>query len=95
MILERFSAIVFAGDEIAQSVYAAFNILLREDLSLGGLRGWAMGHQDHLDCKCDNQFLKECLRFAITSFDDMRQNDAGDRKETLKFCDRTKTFLHV
>jgi hypothetical protein len=38
MILERFNAIIFLGGDIAQTIYTAFNILLRKDLAVGGLR---------------------------------------------------------
>lgn len=77
MILERFNAVVFVGDELAQSVYAAFNIFLREDLALGGLQQWTMTDQDRLNCKCDNQFLNpECTGYAIKHRDEVKKNDA-------------------
>lgn len=91
MILERFNTIVFVGDEIAQSIYTAFNILLREDLALGGLQQWIMIDQDRKNCKCDNQFLNvDCFGYAIKNRDEVKKNEIdGDRKGSPYFCDST------
>lgn len=87
MILERFNAITFVGEDLAQSVYAAFNILLRENLALGGLQQWIMSDEDKAKCRCDNQFLDiECQRFVIKSSEDAKKNDGGDRKGSPYFC---------
>jgi hypothetical protein len=90
MILERFNAIAFVGDELVQSIYAAFNVLLREDLALGGLQQWIITDQDRLNCKCDNQFLiPECTGYAIKNRDEVRKNEGGgDRKGSPYFCTR-------
>src|SRR5437763_616749 len=40
LILERFDGVVFVGDETLQSIYAGFNILLRQDLGLGAMKQW-------------------------------------------------------
>ncbi len=89
MILERFNTIAFIGDETARSIYAAFNILLREDLSLGSLAQWKMSDQERLDCKCEHQFLnRNCLNHAIQSMDDVKRNGAGDRNMSPYFCQR-------
>ncbi|KAH7351067.1 hypothetical protein BKA65DRAFT_395770 [Rhexocercosporidium sp. MPI-PUGE-AT-0058] len=88
MIIGRFNAITFVGDDIAQSIYAAFNILLREDLALGGLQQWIMSDEDKAKCRCHNQFLySECQRFAIKSSDDVKKNEGRDRKGSPYFCD--------
>jgi hypothetical protein len=88
MILERFNAIVFVGDDVAQSIYAAFNILLREDLALGSLQQWLMTDDERIKCKCDNQFLNnECQGYAIKSIDEVKKNDAGERKGNPYFCE--------
>jgi hypothetical protein len=92
MILERFNALVFLGDEIARSIYTAFNILLREDLAVGGLQDWMMGEQDQKNCKCDNQFLNnECLAYAVKSRDEVK-NAGGDRKWSSYLCQRKYFF---
>ncbi|PBP20119.1 hypothetical protein BUE80_DR008768 [Diplocarpon rosae] len=84
MILERFNAVVFVGDDVAQSVYAAFNILLREDLILGGVHDWMMGDEDQAKCKCDGQLLNiDCLKFAVMSVEEV-QNAGRDRKGTVE-----------
>ena len=86
MILERFNAIVFVGDYISQSVYAAFNILLREDLALGALQQGTMDQQAVANCKCDNQFnSKSCLEFAIKDMEDVK-NTVGNGN--AYFCRR-------
>ncbi|KAH9212497.1 hypothetical protein DL95DRAFT_426527 [Leptodontidium sp. 2 PMI_412] len=91
MVIERFNAITFVGDDIAQSIYSAFNILLREDLALGGLQQWTMSDEDKAKCRCHNQFLDiECQRFAVKSSDDVKKNDSGDRKGSPYFCDSEK-----
>lgn len=78
MILERFNAVVFVGDETVQSLYMAFNILLREDLALGGLQDWQMTGGEHSHCKCGNQLSNpECTEYMITSIEDARQKDGG------------------
>ena len=85
MILERFNTIVFIGDSTAQTIYAALNILLREDLALGGLQQWMMNDQDRAACKCDNQFLSgDCLGYAVKSSEEVKKN----RKESPYFCER-------
>lgn len=89
MILSRFNAITFVGDDVAESIYAAFNILLREDLALGGLQQWTMSDEYKAKCRCHNQFLDiECQRFAIKSNENMHKNEAGDGKEIPYYCDR-------
>jgi hypothetical protein len=96
MILERFNTIVFVGGELVQSVYAALNILLREDLALGGLQQWIMSGQDRMNCKCDNQFLnQDCIGYAIKNREEVKKNeDVGDRKGSPYFCARKSLFLH-
>jgi len=93
MILERFNAIAFIGDELVQSVYAAFNVLLREDLSLGGLQQWIMSDQDRRICKCDGQFLNpECTGYGVKNRDEVKKN-GGDQKGSPYFCSRKSLFL--
>jgi len=87
MILERFNAVVFVGDQTAQFIYAAFNILLQEDLSLGGLQQSIMSEQDRTNCKCDNQFTnKDCFGYLIKSLEEAKKNVATDQKRSLNFC---------
>ncbi len=94
MILERFNMIVFVGDELVHSVYTAFNILLREDLALGGLQQWIMSDQDRMICKCDNQFLnQDCTGYAIKNRDEVKR-DTGDQKGSPYFCTRKSLSLH-
>jgi hypothetical protein len=92
MILERFNTIVFVGDELVHSVYTAFNILLREDLALGGLQQWIMSDQDRMICKCENQFLnQDCAGYPIKNRDEVKRN-TGDQKGGPYFCTR-KSFV--
>ena len=90
MILERFSAVVFIGDNLASSIYTAFNILLREDLALGGLQQWRMTEQERIECKCDNQFANSnCLGYAITSSEEFKKNTNGN--SSPYYCERKLT----
>ncbi|KAK0102470.1 hypothetical protein ONS95_006089 [Cadophora gregata] len=90
MIVGRFNAITFVGDDLAQSIYAAFNILLREDLALGGLQQWIMSDEDKTKCRCHNQFLDiKCQRFAINTSEDAKKNEGGDRKGSPYYCNDT------
>lgn len=74
MILERFNALAFVGDDSARMIYGAFNILLREDLDYGTLREWEMGPWHKKDCQCMTMFitregevapLDECAPFRV------------------------------
>ena len=55
MILERFDGIVFVGDDLLKNIYAAFNMLLRQDLALGGLKQWDLPDDEKSACRCDAQ----------------------------------------
>ncbi|KAH8687862.1 hypothetical protein BGZ60DRAFT_18156 [Tricladium varicosporioides] len=93
MILERFNALIFIGDELAQSTYAAFNILLREDLLYGGLQQWRMNEADKGICKCDGQFLRtECVEFGVKNMEDVRKNQDGG-KGSSAVCNVPHAFL--
>jgi hypothetical protein len=94
MILERFNTVVFIGDNISQSIYTALNVLLREDLALGGLQQWMLSDQDRVACKCDNQFLNgDCLGYAIQASAEVKKNEAGDRKGSAYFCERGSNYF--
>ncbi|KAG0652935.1 hypothetical protein D0Z07_0216 [Hyphodiscus hymeniophilus] len=72
MVLERFHGIIFIGDDISRAIYLAFNMLLREDLVYGALKGPdILSDQDRNNCRCDNQFLDECSSFGISSSEDL------------------------
>ncbi len=57
LILERFSASVFVGDDVARSIYLALNMLLWEDLALGDVEGWNMNERIERFVCGDGQFL--------------------------------------
>ena len=89
MILERFNAIVFIGDGVAQSIYGAFQICLREDLAYGSLQQWLMTDQDLVTCKCENQFLNsDCLGYAVKNMEEVKGNGADDMRGRLYYCER-------
>lgn len=68
MILDRFDAVVFIGDEMLHNVYAAFNMLLRQNIATGGLKKWKLEANDVEPCKCGGQLTKgECLRELLNS----------------------------
>ncbi|KAI9820672.1 MAG: hypothetical protein M1827_005041 [Pycnora praestabilis] len=90
MILNRFDAIVFIGDNMLRQIYTAFNILLRENVALGGLKQWEMSETERSACRCENQFVKsECLKFGIARSDDVMKNDRGSGHPSPYYCGRT------
>ncbi|KAL8648288.1 MAG: hypothetical protein Q9210_005076 [Variospora velana] len=90
MILDRFDAVVFLGDETLQHVYSAFNMLLRENIALGALRQWDMKESERETCRCANQLTRpECLAYSVTDSLSVRLNDAGSRHNSPYYCDRT------
>lgn len=87
MILERFNTVLFIGDEVTQSVYAAFNILLREDLALGALQSWHMNEQDRAACKCNGQFLGTyCMDYTLSNSEEVKRNEVDDRRKGISYC---------
>lgn len=92
MILERFDAVVFAGDDMLGRVYAAFNMLLRENVALGGLKQWEMSEAERGSCRCENQFVKgECARFAVGASKDVVENDVRDGHSSPYACQREQS----
>ena len=89
MILERFDAIIFIGDNMLQYLYAAFNMLLRENIAIGSLKQWEMKEEEQAACRCDNQIIKaECTKFAVMNNQEVKENDGGSRHKSPFFCDR-------
>ena len=87
MILTRFDAIVFVGDDLAQQVYKGLNILLRENMALGALKQWEMSGDELNGCRCENQFVKpECHDFAIKDSDEVLKNDGSSSHRSPYFC---------
>jgi len=95
MILERFDAVVFIGDDTLKHIYAAFNMLLREDLALGGLDQRDLVESDRNACRCENQFMRpECSSHIV-----MESQASSDTKENVEHgrsyhCDR-KSYIPV
>lgn len=85
MVLERFNAIVFLGDDIARTIYLGLNILLREDLAFGGIQGWSMNEQDRAACRCDDQFTEDCVAYGIGSSEEVKRNA---EKASSYYCER-------
>jgi len=92
MILERFSALIFLGDDITKSIYTAFNILLRDDYALGGLQSWMMNTEERETCQCVAQFMnEECVGYAVRSSEDWLQSQSGHHDSDggkAYFCSR-------
>ncbi|KAI9812392.1 MAG: hypothetical protein M1832_000427 [Thelocarpon impressellum] len=90
MILDRFDGVVFIGDNMLRQVYTAFNILLRENVALGGLKQWEMSEGERGACRCENQFVRgECVKFAVENSEDVKKNDAGSGHKSPYYCART------
>lgn len=93
MILERFDAIVFIGDDMLQHIYGAFNMLLRENIAIGSLKQWDMKENERIACRCDEQMIKaECLKYAITNSQAVSINNGGSGHRSPYYCDRTCPF---
>ncbi|ETI20120.1 hypothetical protein G647_08154 [Cladophialophora carrionii CBS 160.54] len=72
MILERFSAVIFVGDDSLQAIYTGLSILLRRDLSHGAVKTWEMDQHTRRQCSCDNQFMStSCATHLVKSSDDL------------------------
>ncbi len=96
MILERFDAIIFIGDDMIKNIYAAFNMLLRENIALGGLKQWDMKESERETCRCDNQITRpECDKYTVTNSEDVRKNDIGSGHPNPYFCNRTKSIFFL
>lgn len=96
MILERFDAIVFIGDDTLKHVYAAFNMLLRENIAMGGLKQRDLSESDRNSCRCDNQFTKpECSRHFVTESQIVTDNDGGGGHKSPYYCDRKYTLPYT
>lgn len=87
MILERFDHVVFSGDESLSNVYAAFNMLLTEDIAHGSLKQWEMTREQLSSCSCDKQYLNRgCMDFLIHSSEDVYAQDANGRSRYPFAC---------
>lgn len=89
MILDRFDAIVFIGDNMLQHIYAAFNILLRENMAMGSLKQWEMSEDERVNCRCDNQITRpECSKYAVLDSEEVRKKDPGSGHTSPYHCNR-------
>ena len=89
MILARFDAIVFIGDDTLLHIYAALNMLLRENIAMGALKQWDMTDAERASCRCDDQFTKpECFKHAIMDSAALSKNDAKSTHKSPYVCDR-------
>ena len=93
MILERFDAIAFIGDDSLKQIYAAFNMLLREDMALGSLKHWELSEIQRDACRCDNQLTKsECSSHIVMDSHTLREKEDGDGRKSPLYCDRMPTI---
>ncbi|EON67751.1 hypothetical protein W97_07005 [Coniosporium apollinis CBS 100218] len=94
MILDRFDGVVFVGDDMLHHIYAAFNILLREDLALGGLEHWRMSGDELKVCRCDNQFTRAaCKGFMVGSSEGVQKHNTDGGRGSPYACNRTPHFF--
>ncbi len=92
MILERFDAVVFIGDDTLKTIYAAFNMLLRENIAMGGLKQWELTEKDRTTCRCDNQLMRpECSIHAITESQVVAENDESSGHKSPYYCGRKQS----
>lgn len=89
MILDRFDGIVFVGDDMVASIYAAFNALLRRNIKLGALEQWRMLDKELETCACDKQFSNpECTKYLVTSSDEVAKHDSEGGPLSPYACNR-------
>ena len=89
MILDRFDAVVFIGDDMPRHVYAAFNMLLRENIASGSLKQWEMKENERAGCRCDNQLIKgECAQYIVTDNQVVQGHDGDSGHKSPYYCDR-------
>ena len=92
MILERFDAVVFIGDDSLKQIYAAFNMLLRENIAMGSLKQWELNEGQRDACRCDNQLSKsECSSHMVMESQGVREKDDADSHRSPFSCDRRST----
>lgn len=91
MILERFDALVFVGDDMLKHIYLAFNMIMRENVAMGGLMHWQLSDSERDTCRCDNQIIKpECAKHAILQSDIVGANEGGGSGHASPYlCDST------
>ena len=95
MILERFDGVVFLGDDMLKTIYAAFNMLLRENIAFGGLKQWDLDEHERDKCHCDNQLTQaNCIKNLVMESEDVAANDADSAGHRAPYyCNRTLTPL--
>ncbi|MCJ1312304.1 hypothetical protein MMC25_005978 [Agyrium rufum] len=99
MILERFDAVVFVGDSVLQTIYAAFNVLLRENLATGArleskfesVVGTETEKKEMSQkCRCSGQVERTgCADFLVRNSDEF----LGQAGRTGYHCTRTPHYL--
>jgi hypothetical protein len=94
--MARFDAVVFLGDKTVRNIYTAFNILIRENLALGGLKQWEMNDKDLASCRCENQFTKkQCMIFSLETSIGTRDKDEGSGHSSPYSCDgKSDIYVH-
>lgn len=86
-MLSRFDGVVFVGDGPLFSIYAALNILLRENLASGSLKQWDMSSKQVEECKCDKQFSNsQCLAFRVGSSEEVYTYDGKASTRSPYVC---------
>ena len=89
MILDRFDAVVFVGDDSLKHIYAAFNMLLRENIATGSLRRRDLTQKDQTACRCDNQFTSpECSVQIATESQAISDGSTTTELKSPYYCDR-------
>ena len=89
MILDRFDGVVFVGDEMLTAVYAAFNMLLRENLVDGALKQWKVEGDTKDACRCDGQFTNDrCKAQVVMTNEDVRHGESDGGLRNPYVCDR-------
>lgn len=95
MILDRFDAIFFVGDDSLKHIYAAINMLLRENIDMGGLKQWELSDSQRDGCRCDSQIAKgDCSTHIVTSSEEGASHDEGSQHKSPFYC-RSTSLEHL
>ncbi|KAF1989023.1 hypothetical protein K402DRAFT_391177, partial [Aulographum hederae CBS 113979] len=89
MILERVDGLIFIGDDMLRDIYAAFNMLLRQNLASGALAQWKMDEHQREICRCENQFANyRCSPFVVSTSLEVEERNLEGHHESPYLCHR-------
>lgn len=75
-ILSSFERVALLGDSMIRHLFAAMNVMLRQDLGYGAVSSWSFNDEEKELCFCNNQVnVKSCSWQTVGDLDAIREND--------------------